>query len=119
MQHESGEEAKKTRPHEAGNTKGARKLTAPNYYDNMQQGWQIRSDRPNADTLLQTMAMLTAEKGEIIRATLRGVVTRMRDQSDDPAVFLVYRDWTCGLHPSLLKHRDVHVLASTFCCCIR
>ena len=42
MRHENGEEAKGTRPHEADNTQGERKLTALNYYENMQLDWQIR-----------------------------------------------------------------------------
>ena len=50
---------------------------------------------------------------------IRGVVNRMLDRPDDPAVFLVYIGWACSLHPSLFEHRNVHVLASTFCCCIR
>ena len=69
MRHESGEETKGTRPQEAGNTQDVRKPTAFNYYEHMQQGWQMRADWPDADTLVQAMVTATAEKGVTIRAT--------------------------------------------------
>ena len=119
MRHESGEETKGTGPQEAGYTQDVRKPTALNYHEHMQQGWQMRADWPDVDTLVQTMVTATAEKGVAIRATLRGVISRMRDRPDDPAAFLVYRDWARSLHPSLSEHKDVHILVCTFCSCIR
>ena len=119
MRHESGEETKGTRMQVADHTLTTRKPTALNCYEAMQSGWQIKCEWPDADGLLQPIAPPTAEKGDTIRATVQVVINRMQVRMDDPAVFLVYRDWASGLHPTLLEHRDVHVLASTFCSCIR
>ena len=68
MRHASGEETKGTRPQEAGNILDARKPTPFNYYEHMLQGWQMQSDWPDADTLLQATVPSTGEKGDAIRA---------------------------------------------------
>ena len=71
MRHESGEERKGTGPQEAGNVQETRNPTPLNYYEHMLQGWQMRSDWPEADTLLQAMVPQTVETGDAIRVTIR------------------------------------------------
>ena len=95
------------------------KPNALNIYDNMHQGWQIRSEWPELDTLLQSMVPPPPEHAGVIHATIKVALNRIQERADDPAIFLVYRDWARALPPQLLDHKDAQVIAATFCSCIR
>ena len=117
MQRDDGEETKK------GMAKDEQRQTvlepnALNIYDHMHQVWQIRSEWPELDTVLQSMVHPPPEHAGVIHATIKVALNRIQQRADDPAIFLTYRDWARALAPQLLDHKDAQVIAAPFCSCI-
>ena len=92
-----------------------RKPTAMEIHGAMSKCWQIKANWPDPDTVLQTIGPETREQAATLLMTLGTVLTRLQERPEEPAVFLVYKDWANSLHTSILDHKDVHILAATFC----
>ena len=93
--------------------------TATELHDCMSNGWQIKTNCPDPEDILQTIGPDKREQSITLQTTLGTVLARLPEHPENPAIFLAYRNWVKGLHISLMEHKDVQILAATFCSCTR
>ena len=85
----------------------------------MSKCWQTKANWPDAEEVLQTIGPETREQAVALQITLGTVLARLQERPDEQAIFLAYKDWAKSLHISLTDHKDVQILAATFCTCTR
>ena len=119
MRQDDGEEVKCAGGY-AESVKGDdKKPIAMELHDAMMKCWQIQTNWPDPEAVLQTIGPDTREQAVALQTTLGTVLARLQEFPEKPAIFLAYMDWAKSLHISLTDHKDVQILAATFCSCTR
>ena len=90
------------------------KPTAVSIHEAIQRCWQEKSQWPVTEEFLQALGPENCEQLNAMQASMRTALGRLRDWADEPAIFLLFKDWAKGFHPSLLEHKDVQVLVALY-----
>ena len=107
MRQDDGEEVKCAGGY-AESVKGDnKKPIAMELHDAMRKCWQIKTNWPDPEAVLQTIGPDTREQAIALQTTLGTVLARLQEFPEKPAIFLAYMDWAKSLHISLTDHKDV------------